>query len=113
MSKGCKYRDWLCLFRVEVMGIFVGYLYPIMSVKNFSLTSRSYPSKKYWARYFNKMKEQFCDNCGRGKNPITSEQLRLKEVILRDESGTALYCDDCRANNPNRKEVKNDKERNK
>ena len=51
------------------------------------------------------MKKEFCDNCGRDKNSFTGEQLRLKEVILADESGRALYCDDCRINSV-RKEVK-------
>lgn len=51
------------------------------------------------------MKNYYCDNCGRCKNPNTGEQLRLKEVCLANESGRAWYCDDCRANNK-RKEVK-------
>ena len=51
--------------------------------------------------------QKYCDNCGRDKNPITNEQLRLKEVYLVDESGIALYCDDCRMNSQ-RKEVKKD-----
>lgn len=42
--------------------------------------------------------KKYCDNCGRDKNPTTNEQLRLKEVRLANESGTALYCDDCRVN---------------
>ena len=48
--------------------------------------------------------QKHCDNCGRDTNPTTGEQLRLKEVTLADESGKALYCDDCRKNN-DRKEV--------
>lgn len=50
------------------------------------------------------MKHYHCDNCHRCKNSTTGEQLRLKEVYLRDESGKAWYCDDCRANS-NKKRV--------
>ena len=38
------------------------------------------------------MEKTYCDVCGR--------QVSVREVILKDESGTALYCDDCVKNNP-------------
>ncbi len=51
------------------------------------------------------MKKIYCDNCGRAENS-DGETLRLKEVVLADESGRALYCDDCRVNNCREEKIK-------